>query len=46
MSDLEVLDESLILFANNKKIGVRKKIVLLQRFLKAFKKNILKSTDA
>jgi hypothetical protein len=40
MSDLEVLDESLILFANNKKI------VLLQRFLKAFKKNILKSTDA
>lgn len=45
MTDLEVLDESLILFANNKKIGGRKKIVLLQRFLKAFKKNILKSTD-
>lgn len=40
MSDLEVLNEILIAIANYKKVGVRRKIVILERYLKAFKKDI------
>jgi hypothetical protein len=38
MNDLEVLNEVLMAFAKYKKMGVREKIVRLEKFLKAFKK--------
>jgi len=42
MTDLEVLNEVLISFANVKKVGIRRKIVLLERYLKSLKKKISK----
>ena len=38
MTDLEELDNFLIRARNFKKVGIRRKIVLIEKWLKAFKK--------